>query len=313
MTKSSKLWEKLTLQEFANIDDEFLKNFRAPGSANKFVAWDPYEHSTRYLKFLLFTIAKKQPNEFFDAYKKISNCNFGGSLSVRYSDCDINADYLAAVEEWLFLNTYGELRNVTKMVEIGAGFGRTCHTILTLCPQIEEYTIVDLDPMLDLSRKYLKLVAPDFFNRVRFISSNDIRSQDLLEPDLVINIDSFQEMPLAIIDGYMNRIVKKAYRFYCKNPVGKYLPETVGMPGLTQDKLLDVFNLGRCKGVIDIFNEKELQEARVAYVDKYTPPREWKCVQRGSDKGNGSFPLFSSCAVCSRIDLVHDDRIFITA
>jgi hypothetical protein len=49
MINISNLWEKLTLQEFANIDDEFFKNCRAPSSANKFVAWDHYEHSTRYL------------------------------------------------------------------------------------------------------------------------------------------------------------------------------------------------------------------------------------------------------------------------
>ena len=49
MNNSSKLWDKYTAQEFGNINDEFLADFRAPGSANKFVAWDPYERSTRYL------------------------------------------------------------------------------------------------------------------------------------------------------------------------------------------------------------------------------------------------------------------------
>jgi putative sugar O-methyltransferase len=272
MAEVSKLWEKLTLEEFSKIDESFLENFRAPGAANKFVAWDPYEHSTRYLKFLLYTIATLQTNEFYNAYKKINSSGCGNPLSVRYSDCDINADYLAAVEEWLFLETNGGLRRVCSVVEIGAGFGRSCHTLLTLSPQIEEYSIVDLDPMLDLSRKYLKLVVPEFFDRVRFISSNDFGLQEQLEPDLVINIDSFQEMPLSIIDGYMKRIVKKANKFYCKNPVGKYLPELVGMPQLSPEKLLDVYSLGRCTNIIDIFCENELLKARDAYVEKYSPP-----------------------------------------
>lgn len=272
MAESSKLWEKLTSEVFSKIDQAFLENFRAPGQENKFVAWDPYERSTRYLKFLLYTIAAKQPKEFFEAYKKINTSNYGNPLSVNYSDCNINADYLAAVEEWLFLNANQGFRSVSSVVEIGAGFGRTCHTILTLSPQIEKYSIVDLDPMLELSRKYLKLVAPEVFDRVQFISSNDFGLQELLEPDLVINIDSFQEMPLSIIDGYMNRIVKKANKFYCKNPIGKYLPELVGMPQLGPEKLLDVFKLGRCTNVIDIFCEKSLHNARGEFVEKYLPP-----------------------------------------
>jgi len=272
MTEASELWQKLTRQEFANIDDDFLKHFRAPGSANRFVAWDPYERSTRYLKFLLFTVAQKQSEEFFEAYKTLGNCNFGNPVSIRHSDCDISADYLAAVEEWQFLSSSSGLDDVNNIVEIGAGFGRTCHTILTLCPWIEEYIIIDLEPMLDLSQSYLNRVAPDVFNRIRFISSNDNLSQDALAPDLVINIDSFQEMPPAIIDGYMKRVVRKARKFYCKNPVGKYLPGTVGLPDLEPDQLLDVFNLGYCQSVIDVFNDRDLQEARVAYVDVYRPP-----------------------------------------
>jgi hypothetical protein len=39
----------------------------------------------------------------------------------------------------------------------------------------------------------------------------------------------------------MNRIVGKANKFYCKNPIGKYLPEVVGMKKLAPEQLLDVF------------------------------------------------------------------------
>ena len=84
MAESSKLWEKLTSDVFQNIDKNFLEDFRTPGEENKFVAWDPYEPSTRYLKFLLYTIAAKQTNEFFEAYSKINNSNYGKPLSVNY-------------------------------------------------------------------------------------------------------------------------------------------------------------------------------------------------------------------------------------
>jgi len=77
--------------------------------------------------------------------------------------------------------------------------------------------------MLNLSRRYLQKVAPHLLYRVRFISSNDLAAQEKLRPDLAINIDSFQEMPPSVIDGYMKRIILIAAYFFCKNPVGKYL------------------------------------------------------------------------------------------
>lgn len=286
------LWEKLIKNEFSIIDEGFLRNFRAPGSANKFVAWDPYEQSARYLKFLLFTIAKKQDDEFFVAYKNLGNCNFGNPLSVKYADCDINADYLAAIEEYLFLGASNGLNGVNHVVEIGAGFGRTCHTILTLCSSVEKYTIIDLKPMLELSSAYLKRVVPDMFDRICFIGSDEYEKQELLTPDLVINIDSFQEMPPSVIDGYMGRVVNKASRFYCKNPIGKYLPTTVGLPDLDQSQLMDVFKLGYCQSVIDIFDDGNLQEARARYLDAYKPNGSLGFYMLAASKVMDLFPYF---------------------
>ena len=193
-------------------------------------------------------------------------------MSIKYSNCSVNADYLAAIEEWMFLNENDGLGDVSSVVEIGAGFGRTCHTLLTLSPQIEEYSIIELDQMLNLSKKYLGKVAPELIGRVKFISSENLDIQMQLRCDLAINIDSFQEMPLPIIHGYMKRVVRRADKFYCKNPVGKYLSETVGMSELGADNLLDVFKLGRCTNVVDIFCENGLNDARKKYLHEYCPP-----------------------------------------
>ena len=69
----------------------------------------------------------------------------------------------------------------------------------------------------------------------------------------------------------MDRIVGKANKFYCKNPICKYLPELVGMGSIEPEKLLDVFSLGRCTDVIDIFNPREIEKAKDIYVHKYLP------------------------------------------
>src|SRR5688572_24121307 len=117
MSNISRQWEKLTQEEFVQIDDRFLDTFRAPGAPNKFVAWNPFERSTRYFKFLLFTTAARQSARFFEAYARIANRQLGGPLSVRCGGCDIDADYLAAIEEWEFLTDTGALDNVRTVVE----------------------------------------------------------------------------------------------------------------------------------------------------------------------------------------------------
>lgn len=270
MADRSEQWEKLTREQFQRIDDQFLARFRAPGSTNKFVAWDAFERSNRYFKFVLFNAARKQSKEFFDAYRRIENRQLGEPLTVRCGGCDVDADYLAAVEEWAFLSRAGALAGVKTVVEIGGGFGRTCHTLLTLCPEIEEYVIVDLEPMLRLSQGYLERARPGA--NVRFVSNEDHARIDALRPDLAINIDSFQEMPPDVIAFYMEHIVGQAKRFYCKNPIGKYLPGAIGQPDLTPAQLMDVFKLGYCQDVIDIFDEDALVKARESYLDAYRPP-----------------------------------------
>jgi hypothetical protein len=147
--------------------------------------------------------------------------------------------------------------------------------------------------MLNLSRRYLQKVAPHLLDRVRFISSNDLAAQESLRPDLAINIDSFQEMPPSVIDGYMQRIILKAANFFCKNPVCKYLPQTVGLPPLGSEQALDVFKLGRCTDVIDIFDEEALQEARIHYLNAYFPALNSLNRQRYEVAGTKPMDLFS--------------------
>lgn len=267
-------WNRITREVFQNINDDFLAGFRRPGRPSyRFVGWDPREHSSRFFKFLLFTTALKQSPAFFQAYARIQNRDIGDPLTIRCRGCDIDADYLAAVEEWEFLTHTRALDRVRTVVEIGAGFGRTCHTLLTLCPAIQAYYIVDLPPMLALSQAYLARAIPGA--PVTFVSSDDLAPLDALTSDLVINIDSFQEMPPAAITRYMTRVVRRAPRFYCNNPIGKYLPAIVGLPDSPEAR--EALTLGYCRDVIDIFNDEALEAARETFVTAYCPP-EYRVV-----------------------------------
>ncbi len=289
-TKSSRLWADITASLFSRIDAEFLESFRAPGGANRrLAAWDPFDKSMRYYKFLLFNIARGKPREFFDLYRRVGTTGTGGPVTVTVADCRVDIDYLFAVEEFQFLRERLDLGMVSKVVEIGAGFGRTCHALLSLAPAIREYTIVDLPQVLNLSQAYLRRAAPALVDRVRFVANDDVAAWRGVRSDLAINIDSFQEMPPGVIDEYMNGIVAGASAFYCKNPIGKYKPECVGLPELSPEQLLDVYSLGYSRTVLDLFDERELAAAREAYLSDYRPRggAGWRLV---ADEPMSMFP-----------------------
>lgn len=274
---SSKLWQELASTLFSRIDDNFLGTFRAPGGANqRLAAWDPLDRSTRYYKTLLYNVAKQQPAEFFDAYRKLKNTSIGNPVTISVGGCQIDIDYLLAVEEQLFLKRHASLDSLKQVVEIGAGFGRTCHAILSLTDSVERYVIVDLPAMLKLSRAYLKLASPDHLRRVEFIECDDVAAWQRLRPDLTINIDSFQEMPPELIDRYMSGLIQKSASFYCKNPIGKYKPGCVGLPPPADFDLNEVYALGYCRTVFDLFDDEALVSARRAYLAAYRPPGAWK-------------------------------------
>lgn len=272
MNKPSNLWENITSNLFSNIDDEFVNSFRVPGGANaRLAAWDPYDKSMRYYKFLLYNTAHGKNPNFFEAYSKIKNVNIGQPVSVNIGECDINIDHLFAVEEVLFIRGSLKKNEIKTVIEIGAGFGRTCQALLCIEPSIESYTIIDLPEVLNLSKLYLKKAIPELVDKVEFI---DCRSGHFKEraADLAINIDSFQEMMPATIDRYMKDVISNCDAFYYKNPTGKYSPDTVGLQSVSQEQLTDVYALGYCRQIFDLFNESALYKAAQNYLTAYLPP-----------------------------------------
>lgn len=293
--KISKLWDSLVKDKFKNIDESFLSNFREPGNANnRLAAWDPFDKSMRFYKFLFFNQIQTKDDEFFINYAKIGNTSLGHPVELKLPSGEaVNLDHFFSIEEYLFLYSHLQFDNISQIVEIGAGFGRTAQTIIKLVDNIDKYVIIDLPEVLSLSVKYLKKVLSkkefaklDFVNALA-LSADDNR--DFQNVDLVINIDSFQEMPQETIRYYFSKVINKSQFFYSKNAVGKYRPESVGLYNVNEQQLLDVFSLGLSTDVIDIFNSRELLEARQKHVNQYRPSKQFAVI---AQEPLGMFPYY---------------------
>lgn len=279
----SNLWKDL-VSKFQNIDDHFLNSFRMPGNSNnRLAAWDPFDPTMRFFKFLLLNECGRKPDSFFIKYNKLGNVNLGNPVFITVDRekskilSEINIDHFFSVEEYEFLEANLPLRVCQNILEIGAGFGRTCQGLIKLSGTVKSYTVVDLPEMLLFSSSYLKKVlSNDEFEKVTFISPENIHLVENI--DLIINIDSFQEMPRQTVKFYMDNLVSNAKYFYSKNPIGKYTPESIGIKLGNPNQIREVLTLGLSTQIIDIFNEKELRLARRQHIEAYQPSKSFVLV-----------------------------------
>jgi len=276
--KQSSLWKHIDGSVFEDIQNIDLSSFRKPGSLNnRLASWDPYDKSTyRYYKNILFNLVTAMPKEYFQLYKNIGNASLGAPVSVKVNGQEMNLDYVFSIQEMLFC--FEPLSSVETICEIGAGFGRLCHSVLKNFKKIKKYTIVDLPSCLLLSRKYLReVLSEDEYNKIEFISN--LEADTLRDAEFFINVDSFAEMETDVVKNYISLVDKMGSYFYSRNTVCKYHPSMIGLEEFDKNQYESAISLGLCKKFVDIFDSQELDLARKDYLNLYQPSVSWRLLK----------------------------------
>lgn len=174
MKNKNNLWElnkKINFNHLAKQSFDIHKFRNIGGFNSKLSTWDPLEPSSRYFKSLLFEFASYLDNKIINHsdlklnnltkgsgieyfIKRIKKRNIGQPITINYYNNLIDIDYLLSIEEMLFLNS--ELSEDSIILEIGPGFGRLAHSILSNYSNIEKYYLIDLPWMIDISKKFFK-------------------------------------------------------------------------------------------------------------------------------------------------------------
>jgi putative sugar O-methyltransferase len=276
--KESSLWRGINKDVIPKDSEINLNSFRnANSSLNKrLTSWSPYDKgSYRYFKTLLFNTVLGMPKEFFDLYNSISNTEIGNPVYVNVHKTKVNLEYFFSVQEVMFLR-----RHIVKLescVEIGGGYGRLCHAIIEIFPNIKKYTMVDLKPMLEISKKYLKKVLSDEnFKKINFVLAKN--TDKINHVDIVINVNSFAEMHPDTVHQYLSFISKKSSAFYTKNTIGKYTPDSIGLSGYDIKEYSYALDSGICREVVDIFDSDSMEKIRQRYLINYLPSSNWECI-----------------------------------
>jgi putative sugar O-methyltransferase len=143
----------------------------------------------------------------------------------------------SAIEAEFIMTHMPKGTTVNRICELGAGYGRTAHALISLMPGVR-YVVIDIPPALYVSQKYLSTVYPQrkVFAWRPFRSFQEIQAEfeasDLafLLPsqiemlpdglfDLFINISSLHEMRLEQIRYYfaqIRRLLRTDGCFYLK-------------------------------------------------------------------------------------------------
>jgi putative sugar O-methyltransferase len=264
-TRPSSLWLDLSQGPFKSISDGFLESFRRPnGANNRLGAWDATDPTARHFKFLLWNACETRDEHFFDTLSRIAPRDVGRPVSIRYRGMNVDMDYALAADECEFLGREGI--SPRTVVEVGAGFGRTAHAMLSVYDAIEQYVIVDLPEVLELSRRYLgRVLSAAALDRVRFCSA--LEQLPAGRFDLFINIDSFQEMRPEAIRAYEAGLMRTATHAYLKQPIGKYDPTEFEIAQATGRS--DVFALGLSTEVFTVCDEDAYRAQLARHINHY--------------------------------------------
>jgi len=262
------------------LDGNTLENwasFKTSPYFYRITTWNPTSNGLRYLKILLYNLGTQLTPQQFNFLSNIKNRTIGNPISVTIDGEELCYDYIQAVYEITTLFNLIDL-NDKNILEIGGGYGRTCHSVLSNV-KCNSYTIVDLEEMISVSRAYLKKVLdPSNYKKIMFITIDDFDTLREKYFDLTIQIDGFNEMVKEVVKNYINFIDVNSLNFYVKNPVGKY--KNIENINITDDTpTIDrALNSGIITDIIDIDNNREIKEASYNFNTIFQPSEKWKLI-----------------------------------
>ncbi|MBF6063294.1 putative sugar O-methyltransferase [Nocardia terpenica] len=272
---SSALWERYSRTHITDESVTDLTGFKSTETNFKLALWDPRPNGIRYLKALIFDLADRLSPSAMAALRRIPNRDVGDPITVRVSGEAVCLDYLQAVLELEFIGDHLDLGGAT-VLEIGAGYGRTCHAILSN-HEVAQYHIVDLDNSLRLATAYLRAVLTDEqFAKLRFSAVDDLEATlSGNRYDLCINVDSFAEMDSEIVLNYLDLIDRTCRHFYVKNPVGKYLDKSLDSHSQGDELVSMALRTGLLREVIDIHDSQAVADQAQKFIAAYRPSLRW--------------------------------------
>ncbi len=158
----------------------------------------------------------------------------GNPPYVTYDGKRVSQDACNSLLEFIPISQNCPINEISTIIEIGAGSGRTAFCFLKLLPNLR-YIIVDFPPALYVSQTYLTDVFPDkkvmkfrpfntfkeieneyFESNIIFLTPDQLNKLPDHSADLFLAIDCIHEMKPEMIIEYFNEAERLSSYFYFK-------------------------------------------------------------------------------------------------
>ena len=214
----------LTVGTLAQKNEEVLSKFKSCHEYRLVLEHVSRTQGEKYLTHI------HKNHRIIDNMKEIARTEIGAPFRYEYSELgSISPTQIRYAKILQDLERMFDFSQIRQVVEIGVGNGGQAAQICNL-NQLENYTFVDLEPVLGLTQTLLS--AHKFRTRFEFLNPNQIY---LLSSDLFLSNYAFSELNKTYQDIYLENILENSKRgFMLYNHIHEN-PET----GYTALEILD--------------------------------------------------------------------------
>jgi hypothetical protein len=202
---TSLLWT----EEYTSRAD--LANFRGHGTW----VWqrgNPGLHERAYLLAAYYVLA----HDRLGLMEKLTEDGAFGAVAYEIAGRQISRDLLDSILEISFLDRHLNIVSnpPLSVLDIGAGYGRLAHRMLTAIPSLENYLCADAIAESSFVCEYY-LSYRGLGGRFKMVPAPEIDAAlDIARADLAINIHSFSECSLAAVEWWMDRLAAHAVKHF---------------------------------------------------------------------------------------------------
>lgn len=188
-------------------DSNIFDNFKSSKEYNVILEHVHYELGLQYYNHI-----QHVGKEIYDKYlnRFLENDQIGNPKKFMYGEGEISPTTLRYIKTTLDLCSVCADQNVSKIVEVGGGYGGLCKTLSVLC-DFDEYLNVDLPEAVLVQEKYLKNFS-EIYPKIKFIPCNEL--ENIPNIDLFISNYSLSELTIETQLNYYNKIIKNSKIVY---------------------------------------------------------------------------------------------------
>lgn len=188
-------------------DSAVFDNFKSSKEYNVIL-----EHVDEHLGLQYYNHIQEVGKEVYDNYLQrfLENDKIGNPNQFFYGDEKISPTTLRYIKNCLDLSHLCDEHDISKVVEVGGGYGGLCKTLSVLC-EFNRYINIDLPETLEVQKKYLSNFG-EVYSKCEFVSCKKV--DDIFDVDLFISNYSLSELTISCQIDYIDKIIKNSKIVY---------------------------------------------------------------------------------------------------